>query len=103
MMTKFEIRKFDRTNSFALWQVKIRAIWTQQGLWRALLRKENIPHSLMPEQKEEIDDKALRVIQLCLFDEVLCEVLDEKTAAEFWLKLESLYMTKSLTNKLYLK
>nr|CAD1835772.1 unnamed protein product [Ananas comosus var. bracteatus] len=62
-----------------------------------------MPDSLTAEQKEEIDDKALTAIQLCLSDEVLREVLDEKTAAGLWLKLESLYMTKSLTNKLYLK
>nr|CAD1818064.1 unnamed protein product [Ananas comosus var. bracteatus] len=103
MTTKFEIQKFDRTNSFTLWQVKMRAVLTQQGLQKALLGKEKMPDSLTAEQKEEIDDKALTAIQLCLSDEVLREVLDEKTAAGLWLKLESLYMTKSLTNKLYLK
>nr|CAD1833871.1 unnamed protein product [Ananas comosus var. bracteatus] len=93
MTTKFEIQKFDRTNSFALWQVKMRAILTQQGLQKALLGKEKMSDSLTAEQKEEIDDKALTAIQLCLSDEVLREVLDEKTAAGLWLKLESLYMT----------
>jgi len=33
----------------------------------------------------------------------LREVVDEDTAASLWLKLESLYMIKSLINKLYLK
>ena len=47
--------------------------------------------------------KAHSAIQLCLADEVLREVADEDTTAGLWLKLESLYMTKSLTNKLYLK
>nr|CAD1827502.1 unnamed protein product [Ananas comosus var. bracteatus] len=58
---------------------------------------------LSPEQKVKIDDKALTTIQLCLSDEVLREVLNEKIAAGLWLKWESLYMTKFLTNKLYLK
>lgn len=31
------------------------------------------------------------------------KVLSEKTTMTLWLKLESLYMTKSSTNKLYLK
>nr|GEU83791.1 retrotransposon protein, putative, Ty1-copia subclass [Tanacetum cinerariifolium] len=35
--------------------------------------------------------------------EVLREVTGETTATEVWLKLETLYMTKSLANKLYLK
>jgi hypothetical protein len=30
-------------------------------------------------------------------------VMDEESPATVWLKLESLYMSKSLTNKLYLK
>ena len=75
----------------------------QQGLQKALLEKEKISDSLTPEQSEEIDEKALTAIQLCLSDEILRKVLDEKTVVGLWLKLESLYMIKSLTNKLYLK
>ena len=55
------------------------------------------------DEKEELKMKKYSVIQLCLVDEVLREVVNEDTAASLWLKLESLYMTKSLTNKLYLK
>ncbi|GJY20035.1 retrovirus-related pol polyprotein from transposon TNT 1-94, partial [Tanacetum coccineum] len=36
-------------------------------------------------------------------NKVLREVTEETTAAEVWSKLETLYMTKSLANKLYLK
>ncbi|KAG6429902.1 hypothetical protein SASPL_107959 [Salvia splendens] len=40
---------------------------------------------------------------LCMSDDVIIEVADQETAAALWTKLESLYMTKSLTNKLLLK
>ncbi|WVZ11552.1 hypothetical protein V8G54_016082 [Vigna mungo] len=40
---------------------------------------------------------------LCLGDKVLREVAKEKTAAEIWAKLESLYMTRSLAHRLCLK
>ncbi|KAG6433735.1 hypothetical protein SASPL_105350 [Salvia splendens] len=40
---------------------------------------------------------------LCLSDDVIIEVVEQETAAALWTKLESLYMTKSLTNKLLLK
>ena len=50
-----------------------------------------------------MDEKALSAIQLCLSREVLREFINEKTAAGIWSKLESLYMTKSLANKLRLK
>ena len=98
-----EIEKFDRSMSFALWQVKMRAVLTQQGLQKAILGKEKMDKNLTKEQKEELDEKALALIQLCLSNEVLREVICEKTTSGVWLKLESLYMTKSLTNKLVLK
>ncbi|GKE13137.1 hypothetical protein Tco_1416688 [Tanacetum coccineum] len=51
----------------------------------------------------ELDEKTLATIQLFLTREVLREVIHETTAAGLRLKLESLYMTKSLANKLRLK
>ena len=63
-----------------------------------LIRKGKLPES-MSEDEKELEMKAHSAIQLCLADEVLREIADEDTAAE----LESLYVTKSLTNKLYLK
>jgi len=47
--------------------------------------------------------KAYNAIQFYLIDEVLQEVVNVNTAVGLWLKLESLYMTKSLTNRIYLK
>ena len=41
-------------------------------------------------------------IQQCLADEVMYNMMDEETATELWSRLET-YMTKSLSNKLYLK
>ncbi|XP_073117052.1 uncharacterized protein [Elaeis guineensis] len=79
------------------------AVLTQKDLKKALLGKEKMPSNLIEEQKEEIDDKALIAIHLCLSNGVLQEVFSEKIAASLWLKMESLYMTKFLTNKLYLK
>ena len=34
---------------------------------------------------------------------ISCEVVDEEKLVGLWMKLENLYVTKSLTNKLYLK
>ena len=48
-------------------------------------------------------EKAHSAIILCLGDRALREVASEKTAATIWTKLEKLYMTKSLANKLHLK
>src|SRR5436190_15575856 len=50
-----------------------------------------------------MDCKARATIVLCLSDEVLYNVMNEESAAGLWSRLESLYMTKSLSNKLYAK
>lgn len=55
------------------------------------------------ESWNELDSKVLSSMQLSLADDVLREVVYETTVARFWLKLEGIYMTKSLTNQLYLK
>lgn len=46
---------------------------------------------------------AYNTIILYLGDTVMGDVSKEKNAAEVWLKLEQLYMTKSMTNTVYLK
>ena len=48
-------------------------------------------------------NKERSAIILSLGDMAPREVTREKTAAKIWVKLESLYMTKSLVNRLCLK
>ena len=81
----------------------MRALLVQQGLLKVLSGKDKLSESMSEDEKEGLEMKAYSAIQLCLPDEVLWEVADEDTATSLWLKLESLYMTKFLTNKLYLK
>ncbi|KAG8490008.1 hypothetical protein CXB51_015369 [Gossypium anomalum] len=72
--TRFEIEKFDGETNFNLWQVRMMAILVQSGLKK-----------------------------LCLANTVLQEVLMEKTSSSLWKRLETLYATKSLANRLVLK
>ena len=50
-----------------------------------------------------MSDKVYSAIILCLRDKVLKAFSKKMITASVWLKLENLYMTKSLTNRLYLK
>ena len=102
MATKFDVGKFNGKGNFGLWQKRVKALLIQQGLLKALYGKSSKP-ATMTEEWEEMDLKAASTIQLCLADEVMYNVMDEDTATGLWLRLESLYMTKSLSNKLYLK
>jgi hypothetical protein len=49
------------------------------------------------------DHKALSHIHLHLSNNILQEVLAEKTTAVLWLKLESICMSKNLTSKMHMK
>ncbi|KAG6399999.1 hypothetical protein SASPL_141487 [Salvia splendens] len=77
----------------------MRSLLKQQGLWAPLTAKGKAKKAdEKDEERVTLDEKAHSTIILCLSDDVIIEVGDQKTAAALWMKLESLYMTKSLTN-----
>jgi hypothetical protein len=55
------------------------------------------------DEERRKDSKALSHIHLHLSNNILQEVLAEKTAAALWPKLESIYMSKDLTSKMHMK
>ena len=103
MAMKFDIEKFSSSNDFGLWKIKMEAILIQQGCDEALKGDSNMPPTLTHAEKKSMIDKARSAIILCLGGKALREIAKEKTAAGIWAKLESLYMTRSLTHRLCLK
>ncbi|GKA01987.1 hypothetical protein Tco_0674652 [Tanacetum coccineum] len=104
-IAKFDVEKFDGSNDFGLWRVKMRCLLIQHG-WEAAL--DPFPKTMTDAEKTatlktNVYKKAHSALLLCLDNKVLREVIKEDYAAGVWLKLETLYMTKSLANKLYLK
>ena len=101
---KFDLPQLDYDTRFSLWQVKMRAILAQvSDLDEALdAVGEKDAKTWTPEEKRK-DRKALSLIQLHLSNNILQEVLDEKSAAALWLKLESVCMSKDLTSKMHVK
>ncbi|GJY33791.1 retrotransposon protein, putative, ty1-copia subclass, partial [Tanacetum coccineum] len=97
---KFDIKKFDGTGDFGLWRIKMHALLIQHGCEAAL---EVLSANMEAQMKAELKKKAHSAMILCLGNKVLKEVTRETTAVGVWSKLETLYMTKSLANKLYLK
>ncbi|KAG6390907.1 hypothetical protein SASPL_148652 [Salvia splendens] len=82
----------------------MRSLLMQQGLWAQLTAKGNEKKADEKDDKwVTLAEKAHSTIMLCLSDDVIIEVANQETAVALWTKLESLYMTKSLTNKLLLK
>ncbi|KAL8472655.1 hypothetical protein ACS0TY_029751 [Phlomoides rotata] len=100
---KLDVEKFTGTNDFGLWKVKMKALLVHHGLASALKSNEGEESSATMSKRVEILEKAHSAIILCLGDKPLREVSKEKTAIDVWRKLESLYQTKSVSNKLYVK
>ncbi|GKD83829.1 hypothetical protein Tco_1350668, partial [Tanacetum coccineum] len=104
-IAKFDVEKFDGSNDFGLWRVKMWCLLIQHG-WEAALDPflETMADAEKTAMlKTNFYKKAHSALLLCLDNKVLREVNKENSAAGVWLKLETLYMTKSLANKLYLK
>ena len=67
-------------------------ILTQNELKKALSGKTKKPGTMANEHWEELREKALSTIQLCLATHVLPEVLNKTGTADLWLRLQELYM-----------
>lgn len=66
------------------------------GLDDALLGFNKMPFTWMREEKQHRDQKVLSQIYLYLSNQNFHDVLKEKSVIDLWLKLELLYMRKSL-------
>ncbi|KAL5556552.1 hypothetical protein UlMin_038788 [Ulmus minor] len=101
--TRFEIEKFNGKGDFGMWRKKMRDILVQQKCAKAFGGETDLPNLLSAEEKQDLIKTSYITIVLNLADIVLRQVNDEDIAAKIWIKLESLYMTKSLSGKIYLK
>eukprot|EP00253_Pinus_taeda_P026071 PITA_26071 len=61
------------------------------------------PTGVTDEEWKKLDSKAKSTIRLCVSDSVLLNVSGEATAKALWDKLGTLYQSKSLVNKLFLR
>ncbi|KAG8499371.1 hypothetical protein CXB51_005830 [Gossypium anomalum] len=95
---KYEISLLDRNTRFALWQIKMQAVLAQMDLEDALLGIDKMPSTLTDEEKKHKDRKALTQLHLHLSNEILQDVMKEKTAAALWKRLEQILFKEILSN-----
>ncbi|KAK2965407.1 hypothetical protein RJ640_001484 [Escallonia rubra] len=98
---KYACEQFDGKMNFGIWQSTVKDIVVQQGLLKPLLG--NKPESMDQDDWEELQAKAVSTIRLNLAPKVKYQVLTETSTTALWQKLEKIYMSKSLSNRLYLK
>ena len=100
-VARVEIQKFDGNGDFALWKGKVKVLPEQQKTHKALLDPSKLPTTLTAIQKEEMQLNVYGTLILNLSDNVVRQVLEEDTTHKIWKKLENVYATKDLPNKMY--
>ncbi|KAG8492461.1 hypothetical protein CXB51_009586 [Gossypium anomalum] len=100
---KYDIPLLDRNTRFTLWQIKMQVVLAQMDLEDALLGIDKMPSTLTDEEKKRKDRKALTQLHLHLSNEILQDVMKEKTVTALWKRLEQICMSKTLTSKLHMK
>ena len=88
--------KFDGSGNFVLWLRKVKDLLLQQGMVKALYGKQ--PEGMNDIDWKNLEAKTLATIRLCLANDVMYHVMDKESLTIIWLKLESRYLFKSLTN-----
>jgi len=73
----------------------------QQGMVKVLYGKQ--PGCMNNIDWQELETRIVATIRLCLYDDVMYHVMNEESPVTVWAKLESRYISLSLSNKLYLK
>eukprot|EP00253_Pinus_taeda_P034563 PITA_34563 len=98
---KIEIEKFNG-QSFELWKLKMEDLFVDKDQWIAV-DSGTKPTGVTDEEWKKLDRKAKSTIRLCVSNSVLLNVSGEATARALWDKLGTLYQSKSLVNKLFLR
>eukprot|EP00742_Colponemidia_sp_Colp-10_P012924 GILJ01014559.1.p1 GENE.GILJ01014559.1~~GILJ01014559.1.p1 ORF type:complete len:116 (+),score=24.61 GILJ01014559.1:29-376(+) len=103
MQSLSAMEKFGGEN-FNVWKFKMRMLLEEKDLWSIVDGSEAAPQD--PKELEKFGKrarKALATICLCLKDNRISLVRGAASAREAWKKLEALYETKGLANKLFLR
>jgi hypothetical protein len=96
-----EIKKFNGQN-FDFWKLKIECLLVDQKKW-AKVYLGTILMGMRREEWDKLKRREMSTIRLFLVESVLLNVLGEDLDKKPWDKLGSLYHSKSMVNKLFLR
>jgi hypothetical protein len=100
-ISRIEIKKFNG-NNFELWKLNIEDLLVDSEQWETIC-PGTIPTSMLREEWKKLERRERSMIQICLADLVPLNELGEDSVKKLWDKLGSLYQSKSLANKLFLR
>ena len=88
-----------------MWQKTMKVVQVQHKCAKALVEQKKGKETSMKmttQEKQDMNELAFSLLILNLSDNILMQVNEEEITAKVWSKLESLYITKSLSNKITL-
>jgi hypothetical protein len=95
-----EATKSSTKSSFRLWNMKMNDSLVQQGFHKKFDGKRKKPVSMTGDECKDLDARDLNTIRFCLVDDVLFNIVREKTTTILWSILESpmnrIYMKRQL-------
>ncbi|KAI5659457.1 hypothetical protein M9H77_28250 [Catharanthus roseus] len=100
---KLETDKFHAKSEFVTWRRKMKVVLVQNKITPAISTLNKYPESWIGEILAEKLGDTYSCLTLHLKDNVLREINETNNAYEIWAKLETLYLGKSLSNKIYFK
>jgi hypothetical protein len=72
-VSRFEVVKFNGSDNFGLWQIRVKDMLTQQGDLVGLAEKK--PEKMEADDWEEKQTLAAATVRLCLSDQVMHHVI----------------------------
>ena len=102
--TKFKLECFNGKGDFLLWKEKLKEVFVQQRVARAIEDPSKWPEDFKKktDEIEEMNSLAYSTIYLHLSYIVMRQVTSITTPLGLWKKLDELYAIKNLPNKIYL-
>ncbi|KAK3026945.1 hypothetical protein RJ639_040351 [Escallonia herrerae] len=55
---KYDLEKFNGSNDFSLWRMKMCAVLIQQGLLKALKGNQGLPETISADEKEDMLERS---------------------------------------------
>ena len=98
---KIEIEKFN-VQSFELWKLKMEDLLVDKDQW-ITVDSCTKPTEMLDEDWKKLDRKEKSIILFCNLGLVLSNLSGEVTMKDLWDKLGTLFQSKSLVNKLFLR
>lgn len=101
--SKIDIEQFDEKINFNMWMKKMKVVLVYQKYVNTLGCEKVLPYDMLDFEKAKVLETTYSLLILHLYDNMFKKVDEENTTTKLCLTLESLYIIKSLTNKIYLK